>query len=214
VAVGGDVSGGSVHAAVVTFNSTTVTVKAQILSNVASFNAVTCPSANLCLAVGNKSLAPTMTGAVVTVKSDKVGVPHAVSATRMPASIACGSSLSCWVTGGTSSAKGFQSQVLLVTGGVPGKILRAVGNRPGSLACVSASTCYVGDLTAKSTNAQVDKVVNGKVAAALGLPAFQGGPLTAVRCPTATSCLAAGTTAAHYAGVNASYTNAVVSLKV
>jgi hypothetical protein len=200
-------------AAVAVFSSATTSVKATVLTNFGLLNGVACPGPRLCLAVGLHDYIPGR-GGVVQVTGGKIGPPRVYGGTGELQGVSCGSPTFCWVTG-----QRFLPTVGIIgelVGGIPGKVFSGgTGNGPGSLSCVNASTCYAGDGTEQNGFGQADKLVNGKIIASVLLNAFHSGSLTAVTCPTAASCLAAGPTGFQNPGLPSFYyTSATVSLGV
>jgi hypothetical protein len=215
-------SSGNEQALLVTGSGTSWTAaEAPLPANAAAdrgvnLTSLACPSASSCVAAGvyadssgnGQGLLVTGSGTSWTAAKAPLPANAAADPAVFPGSVACASASSCVATGTYTDSSG-NVQGLLVTGSgtswtaakapLPANAAADPAGTLSSVACPSASSCVAAGRYTDSSGNQQALLVTGSgsswTAAEAPLPANagSGADLDSVACPSASSCVAAGT---------------------
>ena len=151
-------------------------------------DAVACPRATTCVAVGTEYFSEQLVGGVVvTITNGIPGTPQVVPGGSGLDAVACPSATTCEALGVNGS---YQEVVVPITNGTPGTPQAVPGAELlYAVACPSATTC---EAVGHSTSGQgvVVPITNGTLGTPQVVPGTSG--LGAVACPSATTCEALG----------------------
>ncbi len=169
---------------------------AQLIDGV-SLDGIACAPDGACYAVG--ATEPSLEGVVVPLVAGQAGQPQPVPGTSNLSDIDCPTADTCYAIG--MSADGLPggpiAVVVPVVDGLPGAAQPIDGGDFRAIACPSADTCYAAGYAGGLASANegqgtggIVTIVDGQPAAVQAVPA--AGPLDAIACPTASTCLALG----------------------
>jgi len=186
--------------AVVTTSSTTA--HAHRVAKTEDLSSVACTANKSCVVVGFGGSIAKHHGVVVGVKNAHIGSARPAPGVGQFTEVSCGSSTTCWATGLHSSAtKGVTGVVAKVKHAKAAHALKAPQDA-GAIACVSASTCYLGGgklgKTGQTSTGEVFVMVNGHIKKSKLVKHTMG--FSGISCPTRTSCLVTGLQTFHNPG--------------